>query len=497
MDTRTAAPPHPPSPHPPTSADLATGAGPDPAEMPLERLEAELCIWSANLAAAEYRWFVLLAEFDRREGWQQWGCPSCAFWMCWQLGLDSRTAREKLRVAHALVGLPRLAEQMRLGRLPYSKVRAVTRIAEPANEEGLVNIALSATTAQVERVVAAYRRALPPAPPGGAPGAASPGDGATTGDGAATPADAAAAAVAADAARRAARGLHHRRNDDGTVTLTVTLPATEAMEVLAAVDHFTVPAAVEADWERPSQAARRADAVVAMAGAAMAVTDEQLAAGRARYLVHLHTGEEQQEAHPEGPGEGLLAGVDDTTAERMCCDADTEVVMHDADGRVTDVSARRSVVRGRLRRLVQQRDRTCQVPGCTHRARKEVHHLRHRSQGGTNDPDNLVLVCSYHHHRLHEGGWSATRLADGTVQFTLPNGRVIPAEPVVVDGDAAAVGAMTRTAEDGRCKWVGDRMDLDWTLMTLFSQTPWHDPWLSAWLTRHGWGGSAEPPNSN
>lgn len=56
---------------------------------------------------------------------------------------------------------------------------------------------------------------------------------------------------------------------------------------------------------------------------------------------------------------------------------------------------------------------------------------------------------------------------------------------------------MTRTAEDGRCKWVGDRLDLDWTLMTLFSQTPWHDPWLSAWLTRHGWGGSAEPPNSN
>ena len=130
------------------------------AAMPLEHLEAELCIWSANLTAAEFRWFELLAEFDRREGWQQWGASSCAAWMCWQLGLDSRTAREKLRVARALTVLPLVCEQMRQGRLPYSKVRAITRIAEPANEAGLVSIALAGTTHQVERVVAGSAEAV-------------------------------------------------------------------------------------------------------------------------------------------------------------------------------------------------------------------------------------------------------------------------------------------------------------------------------------------------
>lgn len=259
----------------------------------------------------------------------------------------------------ALVGLPLIAEQMRAGRLSYSKVRAITRIAEPANEASLVAVALAGTTAQVERVVAAYRRALPPDH------------------------------EASDAAQWAKRGLHVRHNDDRTITLTVTLPTAAGMEVLAAVDHFAVPAGVDPDGERLSLAERRADAVVALAGAALAATDDQLATDRPRYLVHLHTGDERQEAHPEG-SEEMGSGVSDATTRRLCCDADHETVVHDTvhdtvhgdgsgpgdgtgdgtggGGEVVGVSARSSVIRGRLRRLVQLRDRTCQVPGCSHRA---------------------------------------------------------------------------------------------------------------------------------
>ena len=402
--------------------------------------------------------------------------PSCAAWMCWQRGVDARTAREKLRVAHALAGLPLVAEQMRSGRLPYSKVRAITRIAEPANEQGLVDIALASTTSQVERIVAAYRRALPPGH------------------------------EASDAAQWARRGLHVTSNTDRTVTLTVTLPAPLGMEVIAAIDAYAPPAGPNDDGERPTASARRADGLVALAGVATAAggggggggsggsgKDAPPGSGapgtatalQPSYLVHLHVGPEQQEAHSEGPADGMVVGVSDATAERMCCDADRETVSHDHDGRVTHVSARGSVVRGRLRRFIEQRDRICQVPGCTHRARRHIHHLHHRARGGSNDPDNLVLVCAYHHHRLHEGGWRARRLADGTVEFILPNGRVLLGAPPVHTGDPTAVAAHCRDADDGRCHWAGDRLDLDWTLMTLFSQTPWHDPWLSAWLEQH------------
>ena len=429
-------------------------------------MEAELCTWSANLAAAEFRWFALLAEFDKRDGWQQWECHSCVSWMTWQLGLDDRTAREKLRVARGLAELPLVSEQMRLGRLSYSKVRAITRIAEPASEASLVAIGLAGTTAQVERVVAAYRRALPPED------------------------------EASDAAQWSRRGVTVRDYDNRTITLAVTLPAALGMEVLSAIDHFTARPGVQPDGERPTLAARRADAVVALAGAALAATDDQIANGRHRYLVHLHTGDERQEAHPDGTDEESAVGVSDATADRLCCDADEETVTHsDETGEVIDVSNRGSVIRGRLRRLVQLRDRTCQVPGCHLKARKEIHHLHHRGRGGTNDLHNLLLVCGYHHHRLHEGGWHAERLDGGTIEFTLPNGVVLPAAPTPGDGDSGTVIALERVAADGRCKWEGDRLDLDWTLMSLFSHTPWHDPWQAAWRERHA-SGSAEPQSA-
>lgn len=89
-------------------------------------------------------------------------------------------------------------------------------------------------------------------------------------------------------------------------------------------------------------------------------------------------------------------------------------------------------------------------------------------------------MCAYHHHRLHEGGWRAERLPNGMVQFTLPNGRVLASAPVAIDGDADMVHTLGRDAADGRCQWQDDHLDLDWTLMSLFSHTPWNDPWHPA-----------------
>jgi hypothetical protein len=47
-------------------------------------------------------------------------------------------AREKLRVAHALEELPKISEGFANGTLSYSKVRAITRIADESNEDYLV-----------------------------------------------------------------------------------------------------------------------------------------------------------------------------------------------------------------------------------------------------------------------------------------------------------------------------------------------------------------------
>ena len=49
--------------------------------VPLGELEDEICRLSAHLSAALCRWLLLVAEFDRREGWAVDGVRSCAHWL--------------------------------------------------------------------------------------------------------------------------------------------------------------------------------------------------------------------------------------------------------------------------------------------------------------------------------------------------------------------------------------------------------------------------------
>ena len=72
------------------------------ADVPTERLEAQITELAGHLAAAECRWLGLVGEFDRRKGYEAWGCISCAYWLSWRCGLDLRSARDKVRVARAL-----------------------------------------------------------------------------------------------------------------------------------------------------------------------------------------------------------------------------------------------------------------------------------------------------------------------------------------------------------------------------------------------------------
>src|SRR6266404_9375815 len=131
----------------------------------LEELEAQITELAGQLNAANYRWLMLIAEFDRRAGWVDGKLHSCAHWLNFKVGLNLGAAREKVRVAHALAGLPRIAAAMARGELSYSKVRALSRVACPATEESLLMIALHGTAHHVERLVRGYRRAQGAADP--------------------------------------------------------------------------------------------------------------------------------------------------------------------------------------------------------------------------------------------------------------------------------------------------------------------------------------------
>ena len=111
---------------------------------------------SARIQAATWELLSLIRQFDERYGWA--GCTSCAEWLGWRTGLAPGAAREHVRVARALADLPKLSDAMRRGKVSYSKMRAVTRVATPETEDDLLNVALSGTAAHVEKIVRAWRR---------------------------------------------------------------------------------------------------------------------------------------------------------------------------------------------------------------------------------------------------------------------------------------------------------------------------------------------------
>src|SRR5690606_17122969 len=127
-------------------------------EAALAERESELATLTAHLDAATHRQLTLIRIIDVSERWAKQGAKSCAHWLSWRVGIALGAAREKVRVARRLGGLEKIDDALRRGALSYSKVRAMTRVATPANEEKLLNIALETTAAQLERICRGVRQ---------------------------------------------------------------------------------------------------------------------------------------------------------------------------------------------------------------------------------------------------------------------------------------------------------------------------------------------------
>ena len=82
---------------------------------------------------------------------------------------------------------------------------------------------------------------------------------------------------------------------------------------------------------------------------------------------------------------------------------------------------------GHIRRAVQRRDRHCAWPRCGRPAAWcDVHHLRHKKDGGETSAENCVLLCNFHHDVcIHRWGWDLLLNPDGTTTARGPHGQVL------------------------------------------------------------------------
>ena len=129
------------------------------ADHPGDQLGDQITELCGYIYAATYRLLVLIREFDEQGYWQEPGLCSCAHWLNFKCGIGMNAAREKVRVAHALAELPGISAAFEKGQLSYSKVRAMTRIADQDNEDYLLMIARHGTAWHVEKLVSQCRRA--------------------------------------------------------------------------------------------------------------------------------------------------------------------------------------------------------------------------------------------------------------------------------------------------------------------------------------------------
>ena len=377
----------------------------------LQELAAQITELAGHLNAANYRWLSLIVEFDRRRGWSDGSTQSCAHWLNWQCGIDIGAAREKVRVAHALEKVPRIAAAMARGELSYSKVRALTRVACEKTEEYFLSIALHGTAAHVEKLVRCYRRVKE------------------------------SEELSRDAQQQATRKVSYFHDEDGSLVLKARLPAEIGALVIKALDaalkdpamsdvsagtstqqaaRSTVAAMLE---ERASWGVRRADALGRIAESFLQHGPEALNGGdRHQIVVHVDAetlregcaGRCELEDGPSLPVE---------TARRLACDASIVGVLEDAQGEPLNVGRKTRSIPPALRRALNARDRGCRFPGCTHTRYVDAHHVQHWSKGGETKLSNLVQLCRFHHRQVHEGRVVVQVLDDGALRFVRPDGK--------------------------------------------------------------------------
>jgi hypothetical protein len=88
-----------------------------------------------------------------------------------------------------------------------------------------------------------------------------------------------------------------------------------------------------------------------------------------------------------------------------------------------DIGVSKDIPAG-IRHAVIMRDRRCRWPGgCGQPASAcEVHHVRHRANGGKTSLRTCILLCTYHHQvMVHRMGWTLALNPDGTTTAWNPD----------------------------------------------------------------------------
>ena len=410
----------------------------------IDDLGSQIVGLAGRLAAAMCRWLLLVAEFDARDGAARFGLASTARWLSYACGLSRRTAIDHVRVARSLAAFPALTESMSAGRLSYSHVRAISRVARPGEEQlvaDLIVVAEHGTVGHLETMVRGLQ---------------------TVEDnekGPVPPEEYAAWSWSSESQWRLAARLDPERG--AVVQKAVeTIARTEGIshaDALVRMAEMTLAAQQDGGRARELRAEERAAVVIHLDGANVPTKDEGVRS-RERFR-------RPYARIADGPG------LPDRVVKRLLCSGRIRTVLHE-QGNVRDLGRSHRVVTDRLFRALLIRDRgRCTYPGCEATKGLQAHHLVHWLHGGRTDLRNLLLLCERHHHAHHDGEFTITRVRGGRFRFARADGVVLPArinpaahittdQPLETEYPNVAQNAATT-------RWDGQRLDKHYAVSVL------------------------------
>jgi len=333
----------------------------------------------------------LAADFQEGDHWEHQGSNSAIDWIRFNCHMTSNAAADRVAVGERADQMPDSVVALQAGDIGFAHLTVMARTANAVgdafDEERLLQLARDNSPGKFHYKCLHYRHSVN-----------------------------SKQFAQEQAAQAETNFLHMNRGEDGSFFLTGCLDPVGGAVVRNALEPLARLSGADDHRLRPQ---RMADALV------------ELAAHKSKVQMQVTSSVETLLDLVGAPGAEteFSLPISSKTVERWACDSSLSRVLLQ-DSMVIDVGRAQPAIRGPRRRALNARDGHCRWPGCERPASWcDGHHIVYRMHGGTDDLDNLVLLCHRHHRMVHEGGWQLVKTEDQqiatiapTVTFGLPRG---------------------------------------------------------------------------
>ena len=311
--------------------------------------------------------FDLVTELDEPATLLDNSVTDMATWLAFDLGVEPKTARSWVRVAHSLAELPITREAFRSGAVSLDEVRILCRYASPDNEAALLALTRDRPVGELAGAVRDYLNIE----------------------------------QSRSQRKRETSWLEMRWNEDeSALKLWGEIPGVDGLMVETALRRVACQAPLDEYtglYRDPVE--RDGEALVQIASQAAAADADH---DRSTLVVHFN-GADLMSGNTSGMVGSQLVDRDELL--RIACDPRLQPAIDDPSGMTVGVGRTTRKIPAWLRRLVDGRDEGCRFPGCGRTRWTHAHHIVHWAKGGPTNLDNLVTLCGFHHRLVHRKGW--------------------------------------------------------------------------------------------